>query len=90
MAFIPNCEVMCKLHYVGFPKMWKERLIKVEKIVKPKWSGTYALPTYALKNSLGAWLDGIIELAPLRAESDDEMWVISCEQEINTELGYQH
>ena len=90
MAFIPNCEVMCKLHFVGFPKMWKERLIKVEKIVKPKWSGTYALPTYALKNSLGAWLDGIIELAPLRAESDDEMWVISCEQEINTELLFEH
>lgn len=90
MAFLSNCEVICRLYYVGFPKMWKDRLIKVEKIVKPKWSGVYALPTYTLKNSLGAWLDGIIELSPLRVESNDEMWAISCEQEINTKLLFEH
>jgi hypothetical protein len=75
---------------VGFPKLWKERLVKVERIIKPKWNGAYALPTYALKNSLGAWLDGIIDLAPLRMESSDEMWAISCEQEINTKLLFEH
>lgn len=90
MAYVPNSEVMCKLYYVGFPKAWKERLVKVERIAKPKWSGVYALPTYALKNSLGAWLDGIIELTPLRMESNDEMWAISCEQEINTKLLFEH
>lgn len=90
MAFVPNNQVVCKLHYVGFPNAWKEKLIKVEKIMKPRWDGTYALPTYALKNSLGAWLDGIIELSPLRLNSNDEMWAISCEQEINTELLYEH
>ena len=90
MAFVPNSEVMCKLYYVGFPKEWKERLVKVERIAKPKWSGVYALPTYALKNSLGVWFDGIIELAPLRLESNDEMWAISCEQEINTKLLFEH
>lgn len=90
MAFVPNNQVVCKLHYVGFPNVWKEKLIKVEKIMKPRWDGTYALPTYALKNSLGAWLDGIIEISPLRLNSNDEMWAISCEQEINTELLYEH
>ena len=90
MAFVPNNQVVCKLHYVGFPNAWKEKLIKVEKIMKPRWDGTYALPTYALKNSLGAWLDGIIEISPLRLNSNDEMWAISCEQEINTELLYEH
>lgn len=90
MAFVPNNQVACKLYYVGFPNAWKEKLIKVEKIMKPRWDGTYALPTYALKNSLGAWLDGIIEISPLRLNSNDEMWAISCEQEINTELLYEH
>jgi hypothetical protein len=90
MAFVPNSEIICKLYYVGFPKSWKERLVNVERIAKPKWSGVYALPTYALKNSLGAWFDGIIELAPLRMESNDEMWAISCEQEINTKLLFEH
>ena len=90
MAFVPNNQAVCKLHYVGFPNAWKEKLIKVEKIMKPRWDGTYALPTYALKNSLGAWLDGIIEISPLRLNSNDEMWAISCEQEINTELLYEH
>lgn len=90
MAFVPNHGMTCKLYYVGFPKAWKEKLVKVERIMKPKWSGVYALPTYALKNSLGAWLDGIIELAPLRMESNDEMWAISCEQEINTKLLFEH
>ena len=46
MAFVPNNQVVCKLHYVGFPNAWKEKLIKVEKIMKPRWDGTYALPTY--------------------------------------------
>lgn len=90
MAFVPNNQVVCKLYYVGFPNTWKEKLIKVEKIMKPRWDGTYALPTYALKNSLGAWLDGIIEISPLRLNSNDEMWAISCEQKINTELLYEH
>ncbi len=90
MAFVPNNQVVCKLHYIGFPNAWKEKLIKVEKIMKPRWDGTYALPTYALKNSLGAWLDGIIEISPLRLNSNDEMWAISCEQEINTELLFEH
>ena len=74
--------MLCKLYYVGFPSIWKEKLIKVEKIMKAKWDGTYALPTYALKNSLSTWLDGIIEVSPLRLNSNDEMWAISCEEEI--------
>ena len=57
MAFVPNSEIICKLYYVGFPQTWKDKLIQVERIVKPKWNGVYALPTYSLKNSLGAWLD---------------------------------
>ena len=68
MAFVPNNQVVCKLHYVGFPNAWKEKLIKVEKIMKPKWNGAYALPTYALKKSLGAWMDGMIELFGLGSQ----------------------
>lgn len=90
MAFLPNKETLCNLYYVGFPKAWKEKLIKTEKIIKPRWDKTYALPTYALKNSLGVWLDGIIELTPLRLESNDEMWAVSCGQEIDTNLLFEH
>ena len=32
MAFVPTNQVVCKLHYVGFPNAWKEKLIKVEKL----------------------------------------------------------
>ena len=35
-------------------------------------------------------MDGIVELAPLRLDSKDEMWAISCEQEINTEQLLEH
>ena len=90
MAFVPNNETSCKLYYVGFPKTWKEKLINAEKIAKPRWNGVYALPTYALKNSLGTWMDGIIDLAPLRMDSSDEIWALSCNQEINTQLLFQH
>lgn len=90
MAYVPDNQTICKLYYVGFPKPWKTKLIEVEKITKPRWDGTYALPTYALRNSLGAWMDGIIELAPLRADSDDEMWAISCDQEMDLHKLSEH
>ena len=53
-------------------------------------SGVYALPTYALGKSLAAWMDGIVELMPLRMDSNDEIWAISCEQEIDTEQLLDH
>ena len=56
MAYVPNNDTICKLYYVGFPKAWKDKLIEVEKITKPRWDKTYALPTYVLKNSLDAVL----------------------------------
>ena len=90
MAFVPNPNVECKLYYLGFPKKWKDSLIKIEKLANPKWSGVYALPTYALGKSLATWMDGIVELAPLRLDSKDEMWAISCEQEIDTEQMLEH
>ena len=70
MAYVPNNDTICKLYYVGFPKAWKDKLIEVEKITKPRWDKTYALPTYVLKNSLDAWMDGFVELTPLREESN--------------------
>ena len=90
MAFVPNHEIVCKLYYVGFPESWKEKLIKVEKISKSAWNETRTLPTNALKDSLVAWADGMIALSPMRANSKDEMWAISCEQEINVEQLYEH
>ena len=90
MAYVPNNETVCTLYYVGFPKEWKDKLIEVEKTKKTRWEGAYALPTYALKKSLGVWMDGIIELTPLRAESNDEMWAISCEQEIDLQKLAEH
>ena len=90
MAFVPNPDAECRLYYVGFPKKWKDSLIRAEKAANPKWSGVYALPTYALGKSLGTWMDGIVELALLRLDSKDEMWAISCEQEINTEQLLEH
>lgn len=44
MAFMPDCEVTCSICYVGFPKAWKETLIRVEKIMKPRWDGTMHCP----------------------------------------------
>ena len=90
VAFVPNPNTECRLYYVGFPKNWKDRLVKAEKLSNPKWSGVYALPTYALGKSLASWMDGIVELTPLRMDSNDEMWAISCEQEIDTEQLLDH
>ena len=42
MAYVPNNDTICKLYYVGFPKAWKDKLIEVEKITKPRWDKTYA------------------------------------------------
>ena len=90
MAFQPKEEISCKLYYAGFPKVWKDKLISIEKKVKPRWEETYALPTYALENSLRAWMEGVIQMTPLKAGSNDEKWVISCGQEINTEHLLEH
>ena len=32
MAFVPNKELSCKIHYIGFPKRWKEILLQIEKM----------------------------------------------------------
>lgn len=90
MAFVPKKDVTCRIYYVGFPAKWKERLVKIQRMNNPKYNEAYALPTYALKNSLTAWMDGVVEIGPLRKESKDEKWMISCEKEIDTELVLEH
>lgn len=79
MAFAPNKETKCKIYYIGFPKVWKDKLIEIERKNKPNWNKKYALPTNILKNSLNAWVDGIVNINPIYSMSNDDKWIISCE-----------
>lgn len=79
MAFVPNKETKCKIYYIGFPKVWKDKLIEIERKNKPNWNEKHALPTNILKNSLNAWVDGIVNMNPIYSMSNDDKWIISCE-----------
>ncbi len=90
MGYLPKKDTTCKLYAIGFPKAWKDILIKAEKLEKPYWNPTYSLPTYALKNSLETWLEGAVSLSPLKISSDDSKWLLSCEREVDLEQLSEH
>ena len=65
------------LYYVGFPAKWKKELLAIEQKKNPKFKSEYGLPTVALKKMLESWMDGIVALKPLKADSCDQEWLVS-------------
>ena len=89
MAFVPNKELSCKIHYIGFPKRWKEILLQIEK-KKPNWFKEKAFPTVSLKNGLNSWMPEIVDIKKLCENSNDEKWLISYGSKINIQMLFQH
>ena len=89
MAFEPKSDIKFMLYYVGFPKEWKEQLIKIQRAFNPNWKDEYGIATYGLKKSLDAWLDGVISMKSLSINSNDERWLVSCDKEIDIDRLFQ-
>ncbi len=66
------------LYYLGFPQRWKAELLKIDRSVKPNAKDEYGLPTNTLKRMLLAWMDGVVDFAPLKKFSEDSHWLTSC------------
>lgn len=74
-TIVPNLKHT--LFYVGFPAKWKKELLTIEQRKNPKFKSEYGLPTSALKKMLESWMDGIVALKPLKADSCDQEWLVS-------------
>lgn len=71
-------EQTCTLYYLGFPETWKEALLDIARKSNPRFKDEYGLPTNALKKLVNSWMMGVIALAPLKKNSNDEHWLTSC------------
>ncbi len=78
MAYTIKLEQTHKIYYIGFPTVWKDNLIRIEKIIKnSKYNSTYGLPTHALQKLINSWMEGIVSMSPLKENSDDTRWLAS-------------
>ena len=68
----------CTLYYLGFPQTWKATLLDIARKNNPHFKDEYGLPTNALKKLVDSWMEGVISLAPLKKDSNDEYWLTSC------------
>ena len=68
----------CTLYYLGFPQTWKATLLDIARKSNPRFKDEYGLPTNALKKLVDSWMEGVISLAPLKKDSNDEHWLTSC------------
>lgn len=78
LAYELKPNMVRTLYYLGFPQRWKTELLKIDRSVKPNAKDEYGLPTNTLKRMLLAWMDGVVDLAPLKKFSEDSHWLISC------------
>lgn len=77
MALIPRTNIPFKLYFLAFPQKWKELLIKLQLSVDPKFNLMYNLKTNVLYGYLNGWLDDVVQLSPMKSESDDSRWLVS-------------
>lgn len=78
LAFQLSAGQKQKIYYLGFPQTWKQSLLEIARKDKPNFKDEYGLPTAALKKLVDSWMVGVIHLAPLKKESNDERWLIAC------------
>lgn len=77
MAMIPKTNIAFKLFFLSFPKEWKELIIKLQLSIDPKFNTMYNLKTNVLYGYLNGWLDDVVQISPMKQDSDDSKWFVS-------------
>ena len=77
MAMIPKTNIAFKLFFLSFPKEWKELMVKLQLSIDPKFNTMYNLKTNVLYGYLNGWLDGVVQISPMKQDSDDSKWFVS-------------
>ena len=76
MTFIPKKRNF-KLYYLAFPKPWKELLIQLQVSAYKKYDPEYYMKLFGLKACLNGWLDEVVNVGNMKANSDDSRWFVS-------------
>lgn len=77
MAMIPKTNISFKLFFLSFPKEWKELMVKLQLSIDPKFNTMYNLKTNVLYGYLNGWLDDVVQITPMKQDSDDSKWFVS-------------
>ena len=78
LAYELRPDMVRTLYYQGFPERWKTRLLEFFRAAKPDMKDEYGLPTDSLKKMILAWMDGVVNMNPLKKFTDDRKWLTSC------------
>lgn len=76
MTFIPK-KMNFKLYYVAFPTEWKEYLVQLQLSVNKDYDLDHYLKLFGLKACLNGWLDEVVNVGNMKANSDDSRWFVS-------------
>ena len=77
MAMKPKTNITFKLFFLSFPKEWKELMVKLQLSIDPKFNTMYNLKTNVLYGYLNGWLDDVVQITPMKQDSDDSKWFVS-------------
>lgn len=80
LAYELQPNLVKPLYYLGFPQRWKTELLRIDRTLKPSAKDEYGLPTNTLKRMILSWMDGVVDLSPLKKCSEDSHWLTSCSQ----------
>lgn len=80
MAYTIKPNLKQKIYYIGFPKMWKERLFELEKKRKFSYKLGQSLPTNSLQKMVDSWMDNIVDIKPIFEQSEDSLWLSACSE----------
>lgn len=78
LAYELRPDMVRTLYYQGFPERWKTSLLGFFRAAKPNMKDEYGLPTDSLKKMILAWMDGVVNMNPLKKFTDDRKWLTSC------------
>lgn len=76
MTFIPKKRNF-KLYYLAFPEPWKELLIQLQVSAYKNYNPEYNMKLFGLKACLNGWLDEVVNVGNMKANSDDSRWFVS-------------
>ena len=77
MAMKPRTNITFKLFFLSFPKEWKELMVKLQLSIDPKFNTMYNLKTSVLYGYLNGWMDDVVQINPIKQNSDDSKWYVS-------------
>jgi len=73
-------NISFKLYFLAFPKEWKELLVRLQLTVNPNFNTSYNLKTKVLYDYLNGWLDDVVQINPMKQDSDDTRWFVSMKE----------